>query len=269
MISEIVINKDKLLNNFKDIKKVLNLDIMKCYKVLFKKEGLVKNIGNYFMNLLIIMILILSILFKIKGFYNVKKQIKEITQNKEEAQKEKININTNNNKKKKEKENKAKFENKNNKKNKKCKIKKPKNKKFKIKKPKNKIFRMKTNGEKNNNIMRRNLEIKNSNVLINIQNSNINFLNNANKNNEQILINNRNKRILEKKNNNIIKLDDYELNELEYKKALNIDKRTYFQFYFSLLKTKHIIIFTFYTKNDYNSKIIKIILFLFSFFNYI
>ena len=30
------------------------------------------------------------------------------------------------------------------------------------------------------------------------------------------------------------------------------------------MKTKHIIIFTFYTKNDYNSRIIKIILFLFS-----
>ena len=47
--------------------------------------------------------------------------------------------------------------------------------------------------------------------------------------------------------------------------ALKLDKRTYFQYYFSLLKMKHLLIFTFYTNNDYNSKSIKIILFLFSF----
>ena len=44
-----------------------------------------------------------------------------------------------------------------------------------------------------------------------------------------------------------------------------MDKRTYIQYYLSLLKIKHLIIFTFYTNNDYNPKIIKIILFLFSF----
>ena len=65
--------------------------------------------------------------------------------------------------------------------------------------------------------------------------------------------------------NNNIKLNDYEMNNLSYKKALELDKRTYFQYYISLLKTKHIFIFTFFTTNDYNSKIIKIILFLFSF----
>ena len=50
---------------------------------------------------------------------------------------------------------------------------------------------------------------------------------------------------------------------------MKIDKRTYFQYYFSLLKMKHILIFTFYTYTDYNSKLIKIILFLFSFALYL
>ena len=59
------------------------------------------------------------------------------------------------------------------------------------------------------------------------------------------------------------------MNSLEYTKALIIDKRTYFQYYLSLIKRKQIIIFTFYTKNDYNSRIIKISLFLFSFSLYI
>jgi hypothetical protein len=36
-------------------------------------------------------------------------------------------------------------------------------------------------------------------------------------------------------------------------------------YYFSLLKTKHIILFTFFNNTDYNSKIIKIYLFLFTF----
>ena len=66
-------------------------------------------------------------------------------------------------------------------------------------------------------------------------------------------------------NNDKMNYNDYELNSLLYKEALQIDKRTYFQYYFSLLKIKHMLIFTFYTSSDYNSKIIKIILFLFSF----
>ena len=55
------------------------------------------------------------------------------------------------------------------------------------------------------------------------------------------------------------------MNSLVYKKAFLIDKRNLFQFYFSLLRQKQIIIFTFYTYNDYNLRNIKICLFLFNF----
>ena len=68
-----------------------------------------------------------------------------------------------------------------------------------------------------------------------------------------------------KKNENINNLNDEELNNLEYDKALIIDKRTYFQYYWSLLKKKHLLLFTFYPIKDYNLKTIKICLFLFSF----
>ena len=74
-------------------------------------------------------------------------------------------------------------------------------------------------------------------------------------------VNNSNKQKNEKQHKII---NDYELNNLPYNDAIKIDKRTYIQYYFSLLKTKHIILFTFYIRNDYNSKIIKLILFLFS-----
>ena len=65
--------------------------------------------------------------------------------------------------------------------------------------------------------------------------------------------------------NNFNNYNDYELNSLDYTQALKIDKRNYIQYYFSLLRRKQLLIFTFYTYNDYNSKIIKISLFFFSF----
>ena len=52
---------------------------------------------------------------------------------------------------------------------------------------------------------------------------------------------------------------------MDYETALNIDKRTYIQYYFSLLKKKQLILFTFLPSNDYNLISIKISLFLFSF----
>ena len=65
------------------------------------------------------------------------------------------------------------------------------------------------------------------------------------------------------------KYNEYELNNLDYEEAKKIDKRTYIQYYFCLLKRKQLIIFTFYTSTDYNSRLLKISLFLFSFALYI
>ena len=63
----------------------------------------------------------------------------------------------------------------------------------------------------------------------------------------------------------IMSKNDEEINNLSYKKAIKYDKRNYFQYFVSMLKTKHIVIFIFFNNNDYNSKIIKINLFLFNF----
>ena len=60
-------------------------------------------------------------------------------------------------------------------------------------------------------------------------------------------------------------LKDFEINSLEYEEALKLDKRNYFQYYIYLLKNNHPLIFSFCTYNDYNSRIIKIFLFFFSF----
>ena len=61
------------------------------------------------------------------------------------------------------------------------------------------------------------------------------------------------------------KLNDQELNTLEYNLAVENDKRTYIQYYWSLLKKKQLILFTFIPIDDYNLLSIKISLFLISF----
>ena len=58
---------------------------------------------------------------------------------------------------------------------------------------------------------------------------------------------------------------DDEINDFSYDSALKNDKRTYWQFYISLIKTKHELIYAFFYNKDYNSKIIKIDLFVFGF----
>ena len=67
-----------------------------------------------------------------------------------------------------------------------------------------------------------------------------------------------------KSKNEVIYIDE-EINALEYNFALKYDKRDYCNYYISLLKTKHNLIFAFCNNMDYNSKIIKIDLFVIGF----
>ena len=83
------------------------------------------------------------------------------------------------------------------------------------------------------------------------------------------------KRKLNGNNNNKLNLNndkeknesynDYELNMLNYEDAKRLDYRSYCQYYISLLRTKHILIFSFIHHNDYNLQLIKIYLFFFTF----
>ena len=69
------------------------------------------------------------------------------------------------------------------------------------------------------------------------------------------------------KNNkgNIRNYIDEEINDFSYILALKIDKRTYCQYYISLLKTQHSLICALFNNNDYNSGIIKFNLFIIGF----
>jgi len=57
-------------------------------------------------------------------------------------------------------------------------------------------------------------------------------------------------------------LSDYELNSADFDTAKDKDNRGFLQYYWSLIKSKQICIFSFYTSDDYNIKSIKIALFI-------
>ena len=59
-----------------------------------------------------------------------------------------------------------------------------------------------------------------------------------------------------------VTLKDEELNFAEFNDAKEHDKRSFVQYYWSLLKMKQLFIFTFYTSTDHNLRIIKIALFI-------
>ena len=126
---------------------------------------------------------------------------------------------------------------------------------------------------KRNNIIllkkKKKKKIKKINILkTNEDSTNKNFFELKNiYNQEKININtiNIDKNNINENNLKINNYNDNELNNLSYDKALIIDKRNYIKYYISLLRRKQPIIFTFFINNDYNSKFIKISLFLFSF----
>jgi hypothetical protein len=89
------------------------------------------------------------------------------------------------------------------------------------------------------------------------------FINKLNKNSTPFLMINNS--IKSNKNNVLHKYNDIELNGLTYEKAIIYDKRSYCQYYCALLQQKHLILFTFVSKVDYNLFTIKLSLFLFSF----
>jgi len=278
LISHIVIDKDKLLSNFKDLKSLINLDIVKCYKILFTKEGLIKNIGSYILLSTIFLFIISSFIFIGKGFNNLKLQIRDIMMLKEK------NINADKTLLKKDISIKSNFKSikKNNKKNGNKNNKSIKKKHEKMKnKVKNKISKATT--KKNNKKHKNEPPLRNKKACKNKNNSSkssaFKAVTNGSQLSQEVSKNNlfySHKNILFFKKSNaittiqeIIYLTDTELNSLSYEEALIYDKRTYLKYYLSLLRTKHLLIFSFYPNRDYNSMIIKICLFFFSFALYL
>ena len=73
-----IINNEEIIDKFIDIKKSANLDIIKCYKLFFSKEGLINNIGSYISLVILSLFFILSIIFCFKENNEIKNKIYEI-----------------------------------------------------------------------------------------------------------------------------------------------------------------------------------------------
>ena len=82
IISEIKINKDKLMKKFMNIKETINLKIMKCYKLLFTKEGIATNIGSYLLLFIIFIFIVSTIIFPFKSYEILYKKVKNINDQK-------------------------------------------------------------------------------------------------------------------------------------------------------------------------------------------
>ena len=232
VISEIINQTDLLYYNFTSEDESTNTYIMKCYYVLFTKEGLYTNIANYILLFTIILFMISTFIFYKCGYHMLEAKIKEIILLKKEKDPKKT---------KKGKDNSSHKE----KLKKSCKKKKKKNKKNN--KNKNKVI---------NHVNIKELQKSTSKIDFNYSKKK-KLLNN------KCVVNIVNKY---KYNYNYnYNYNDYELNTMKYKDALQFDKRTFFTYYNSLIKTKHPIIFSFFPIKDYNSKIVKIDLFFLAF----
>jgi len=84
IISEIINQYDILYNNFINQTLVSNLASMKCYDILFSKEGLYKNIGSYILFFTIILFISSGFLFYKCGYPLLELDIQQIIEYKEE-----------------------------------------------------------------------------------------------------------------------------------------------------------------------------------------
>ena len=91
-IYEINVYTEKFKKNCKAVN-LVNLKIMKCYKNLFTKEGIVSNIGSYVILSIILLYIISLILFIFIGYNSLKKRIKDLV-NFEKKFSVKVKINT-------------------------------------------------------------------------------------------------------------------------------------------------------------------------------
>ena len=225
------IDKGKLLKKFSNFKSIFNFEVIKCLKLLFSIKGLKYNIGSYITLSIILIHLINIIIFGLKGYYLFFDRINKITEH---------NFNNDIDVKNKDFKKSINITNLN-----KTKTMKSKKNKIKSSPPK----------ARHNNKSKTHNKKKSHNTQMSIS-KDINLSKNVIYNNSDTS---------EKINKNIIERNDYEMNSLSYEEAQKYDYRNFYEYYSSLIRTKQLIFFTFFTKSDYNSRIIKINTFFTSF----
>ena len=279
------INKDKLYESFTNIKNIANINVLKCYKLIFKLDAYKNNYANLVLLFIILLFFVCLFIFYFKGYNDLIKIINMITYFKLNPDiVKKLNMRKKNESKKVGKKfitgkgnNKSDKTIKNNyfRKNKK----KPEIKntffQFKIVQPvyllyKDKIRELKINPPKkdNNLIPMKKKHKKNKDIIITSK-----FVNRLPTLNSTKALNYEQKDMKIELNEEqiyqffllIFRYIDSEINFFPYKKAIKLDKRNYLMYYISLIRTQHLLFFSFLPSFDYNSQILKIFLFFFNF----
>ena len=254
LIDDITFDKNKLRDSIIDIKNIMNIEIVKCYKRVFEKNSLKKNYGLFIFSTITFLFLICMI-----KFYSTKNVVyMEIS--KIAITKLKIKSEDKKNKTTQIKDENDKKQNNDNK------IKKTKTIKRRRKSkqfpPKKKHKRKSAFNLGTNYSLKKKEILNDSNTFANIMNQK------KAKDANQITIGLdeiKNKEDDDADYKYILAYTPNELNDLDYKDALIYDKRTYMSFYFSLLRNGHLFFFSFFNNKDYNCPIIKKFLFFFSF----
>ena len=263
-----------------EIKKKSNINfwVLQCFFFIFSKEVITNNICSIIILAIIFLFIVGAIIFYAKEkkilFHRINISIKLIFF----KEKKSLLNKKDNNKENDKKENNNKNDNNNNKEDKNNNIKKEHNKNNNNKKDNNKkeLILQQHKFSKRNRFLNRINNFQSSSRVLK-SNSKDSFIGNKriDKQNEEHqenffkMIEN-----LQKGNNKLNRKEKFEeierktyneLNSLSYGDALEKDKRTFFQYYISLLMTKQLLLFAFNCKNDFNSKIMKICFFLYMF----
>ena len=222
---------------FYNVLKYSNYDVFKCYKLTFDKSAFTKNKGSILILTFFVLYLGCAIIYFIKGINPLKTKIDEIII--EKGKKLKIFFPPSK--------------------------KRISNLKTKPKESKRRLSTLQNENKKKNSkiqfiIFEKNNEKKESNTNIYLNKNDAYSVTDKN------MIKIFDSRDLDiNKNEAEEKLDDYELNDLEFKEAIKSDKRSFLQMYFYFIKREHRIIFTFFICKDYNLIYIKLIRFIFLF----
>ena len=291
-------SKKSLYESFYDTLKYSNYKVLKCYKLAFHKNSVTVNKGSIIAIVYFLIYLIFLILYCYKGIAQLKNDIQKIIMknkninkinsplNKDEdnnpKEKDFLNLNNNNDIHKKESnqniiiyennensqntvynlrnQNKSKTSNKNEKSTSKY-INTFLNIPPKKQKTSKDILFSKTNKKSKH----KRKHFKNLTQRISVQNLIIaNKVQFSDKHIENIQEENQNKNLKFNDSNQEGKLDDFELNDLEYEEAIKLDKRNFIDIYWSIIKREHIIFFTFFRGNDHNLIPIKLSRLIFS-----
>jgi hypothetical protein len=243
-ISEILNSKETVSKDFNTENTTTSstsLNPMKCYNALFSKYGLLKNLGNYILLLIILIFVSSGILFYKVGYVMLCNDISQILNMKGQNNNGKFNIYKYD---KKEKKSKIKSSPKKSKSSK-SKSSKPNPKKRKSKKKvvdQNEFINTGSHNHKSVSKLK----------FIHTKKSHKMGFSNPMIGKSQIIIKD-------------IQYNDYEKNTFTYKEALENDKRSFMEYYKSLIKTKHPLIFSLIPIKDYNSMITKVDILLISF----